>query len=96
MKNVILAAVAASLIACQPASAATDEACSQVTGIATTAFKARKEGATEDAALNILRQNKVYSGLPVWAVKQAFKAPIDTPDWVFQGFLFGECRKRAE
>lgn len=86
----------AALLFAGAAHAATDEECSQATNIAVATFKARKDGLTEDMAMKMLRDKQIYSGLPVWAVKQALRAPIETPELLLRGMLFGECRKREE
>lgn len=72
----------------------TDEQCSIAVDIAKKVLDARKNGATENQVMDQFRAQKIYSGLPVWAAKQAFDAPLDTPGWMLGGALFGECRKK--
>lgn len=76
--------------------APTDEQCSSAARIAVGAFEWRQAGITEEVAMGFLRHQKVYSGLPVWAVKQAYEAPADVSLWVLRGHVFGTCREREE
>lgn len=97
MKKVVAIVMAANAIAISGTTYAknpTDEQCSAATALAMTAFEARKKGMTEDMAMDMLRNQKIYSGLPVWAVKQAMRAPGDMAPWILRGSIFGECRKR--
>ncbi|PZQ21144.1 MAG: hypothetical protein DI569_12830 [Sphingopyxis macrogoltabida] len=92
---VITAALAASLAGCSTeADRQIDQLCSGVTELAVTTFRGRSEGMTEDAAMALLRDQKVYSGIRVWAVKSAFEAPADMSEALFRGSVFGECVKR--
>lgn len=87
--------IAAGLVLATMAHAApTPEQCSGATELGLAALKARRNGVPLDSVLELLRQNNMHSGLPVWAVKQAYKAPNDVPEWMFRGALFGECQKR--
>lgn len=72
------------------------EQCSEAADLAEGALKWRQAGITEEVAMEFLRQKKMYSGLPVWAIKQAFDAPADIAPWILKGSIFGECRKRTE
>lgn len=72
------------------------EQCSEAADLADGALKWRQAGITEEVAMGFLRQKKIYSGLPVWAIKQAFDAPADIAPWILKGSIFGECRKRTE
>lgn len=78
------------------AAPATDEQCSAATDLAAHTMQLRRSGITEDAVLDVLRQQEVYSGLPVWAVKQAYDAPLDAPTWMFRGHVFGACKGREQ
>lgn len=94
MKRLLI--IAALLIATSAQAAPTDEQCNAAADSAVAALEARNAGVTEDMAMDILRGQKIYSGLPVWAVKQAFDAPADVSAWMLRGFIFGECGKREE
>lgn len=74
--------------------APTDEQCSAAAEISVGALRWRNAGMTEEVAMDFLRKQKVYSGLPVWAVKKAYDAPADVAEWMLSGFVFGECGKR--
>jgi hypothetical protein len=74
----------------------TDEQCSAAASLAEGALKWRQAGITEEVAMEFLRQKQIYSGLPVWAIKQAYDAPADVSAWMLKGSIFGECRKREE
>jgi hypothetical protein len=88
--------LAALLLASTAKAAPSDEECSQAAGIAEGALQWRQAGISEEVAMGFLRHQKVYSGLPVWAVKQAYDAPADVSPWMLKGFVFGECREREE
>lgn len=88
--------LAALLVATAAQAAPTDEQCSAAAELSAGALKWRQAGITEDVAMEFLRQQKVYSGLPVWAVKVAYDAPADMPAWMLKGSVMGECRKREE
>ncbi|AWM87349.1 hypothetical protein [Microvirga sp. 17 mud 1-3] len=74
---------------------AVDLKCSQATNVAVATFNARKDGLTESQAMGMLREQKIYSGILVWAVKQGLRAPADAAEWVVRGSVFGECVKRG-
>lgn len=90
--------IIAALLAATAAHAAppTPEQCSEAADLAEGALKWRQAGVTEEVAMEYLRQKQIYSGLPVWAIKQAFDAPADIEPWMLTGSVFGECRKRKE
>lgn len=90
--------IIAALLAATTAHAAppTLEQCSEASDLAEGALKWRQAGITEEVAMEYLRQKKIYSGLPVWAIKQAYKADSDIAPWILKGSIFGECRKRTE
>lgn len=92
------ALIIAALLAATAAHAAppTLEQCSGAADLAEGALKWRQAGITEEVAMEYLRQKKAYSGLPVWAIKQAYKADSDIAPWILKGSVFGECRKRTE
>lgn len=94
MKTIILAA--AVLIPTVAMAAPTAEQCSAATELAVKAFEMRRAGVTEDQLLGELRSRKIYSGLPVWAVKQGISAPVGTSEWLLRGHVFGECLERAQ
>lgn len=76
--------------------APTLEQCSEASELSEGALKWRQAGITEEVAMEFLRQKQMYSGLPVWAIKQAYKAESDIAPWILKGSVFGECRKRTE
>lgn len=89
--------IIAGLFAATAAQAApTLEQCSSAADLSEGALKWRQAGITEEVAMEFLRQKQMYSGLPVWAIKQAFDAPADIAPWILKGSVFGECRKRKE
>lgn len=90
--------IIAALLAATAAHAAapTLEQCSEASDLAEGALKWRLAGVTEEVAMEFLRQKQMYSGLPVWAIKQAYKAEPDIAPWILKGSVFGECRKRTE
>lgn len=90
--------IIAALLAATAAHAAppTLEQCSEAADLADGALKWRQAGITKEVAMEFLRQKQMYSGLPVWAIKQAFDAPADIAPWILKGSVFGECRKREE
>ncbi len=90
--------IIAALLAATAANAAppTLEQCSGAADLAEGALKWRQAGITEEVAMEYLRQKQMYSGLPVWAIKQAYKAEADIAPWILKGSVFGECRKREE
>ena len=94
MKYIItlLAALAVSTTA--QADESVDLKCNQATKMAVAAFQAKQEGMTEDQAMDMLREQQIYSGIIVWAVKQGLSAPDNTAEWVLKGSVFGECVKR--
>lgn len=98
-KAAILSALivtAAALAGCSSeADAKVDQICTDVASLAATTLRGRLEGMTEDDALNLLREQKVYSGIRVWAVKSAYEAPADMSEPLFRGSVFGECVKRG-
>ena len=98
-KAAILAAIAAPavlLAGCSSeADAKVDKICTGVADLAATTLRGRQAGMTEDAALELLRAQKVYSGVKVWAVKSAYEAPADMSESLFRGSVFGECVKRG-
>lgn len=94
MKALIIAA--ALMLASVAQAKPTDEQCSQAAELAKGALEARQAGITEEVAMEYLRHQGVYSGLPVWAVKQGYDAPVDMSAWMLGGFVFGECRRREE
>lgn len=94
MKNIIV--IASILFSASAAAAPTDEQCSAAAQLADGALKWRQAGITEDVAMEFLHQRKIYSGLPVWAVKQAYDAPADVSGWMLRGSVMGACRERAE
>lgn len=89
---IIVSLLAASAVQAAP----TDEQCSDAAQLADGALKWRQAGITEDVAMEYLRQNKIYSGLPVWAIKQAYSAPADVSGWMLRGSVMGACREREE
>ena len=90
--------IIAALLAATAAHAAapTPEQCTEAADLTEGALKWRQAGITEEVAMEYLRQKKIYSGLPVWAIKQAYKADADIAPWILKGSVFGECRKRTE
>jgi hypothetical protein len=85
------------IAACGVANAApTDEQCAGAAELAKGALEARQAGVTEEVAMEYLRHQGVYSGLPVWAVKQGYNAPADVSAWMLGGFVFSECKRREE
>jgi hypothetical protein len=88
--------LAALLLAGIAQAAPTDEQCSNAANLAEAALEARQAGITEDAAMDYLRHQGVYSGLPVWAVKQAYDAPANVSAWMLKGHVFGACKGREE
>lgn len=95
MKYFFALAAALAMAATAQAAAPTPEECSKATNFGMAVFEFRKRGATEKQVLDLMREKKLYSGLPVWAANQAMKAPLNTADWVLRGTLMGECGKRT-
>lgn len=92
-----VAAIAAALMMASIAQAKpTDEQCAGAAELAKGALEARQAGITEAVALEYLRHQGVYSGLPVWAVKQGYEAPADMSAWMLGGFVLSECKRREE
>lgn len=91
-----LAFFAAALLMVATAQAASQEQCTDATRLALAALEARQAGVDEDAAMDFLRHQGVYSGLPVWAVKQAYSAPADVPAWMLRGAVFSACLERGK
>lgn len=94
MKRII--AIATILASGTAQAAPTPEQCSNAANLAAAAFDMRMQGISEEFAMDYLRHQGVYSGLPVWAVKQAFDAPADVPVWMLKGHVMGECGRRTE
>lgn len=67
--------------------------CSALADAAGAALSARHAGLTLDGAMDVLRSQKIYSGPQVWAVKQAYKAPADTSNWVLTGTVMAQCQR---
>lgn len=89
--------IAAMLVAtAAQAAKPTLEQCTGAADLAEGALRWRQAGISEEVAMEYLRQKKAYSGLPVWAVKQAYSADSDIAPWILKGSVFGECRKRTE
>lgn len=88
------------LLLCVTASAAsaapTEQQCSAAANLSVSALQWRRNGINEDAAMEFLRSRKIYSGLPVWAIKQAYDAPPDVPAWILRGSIFNACLERKE
>ncbi|BAO20638.1 hypothetical protein [Pseudomonas phage PPpW-3] len=91
-----LLTIACLMLATAAQAAPTDEQCSAAAGIADGALKWRQAGITEEVAMEFLRHQGVYSGLPVWAVKQAYDAPADVSGWMLRGQIMSDCREREE
>lgn len=92
MKRLMI--LVALLVATTAQAAPTSEQCSAAANISVYALEVRQNGLPEDVVLAYLRTQGAYSGLPVWAVKSAYDAPLNIKPWILKGLVLGECRKR--
>lgn len=94
MKYLLTLIAAMTMATTVQAAPPTDEECSAATTFGMAVFEFRKQGATEDQIIDMMREKKLYSGLPVWAANQAMKVSLDTSEFLLRGTLMAECGKR--